>query len=316
MISRSALSWQNRLSSVALRRIVGAIGLIAALAVSLAGPVSFAIAAYLELAEVLAFKAQLNASKISKFVYAHEKLWQYQHVRLTEIIELPHTDPDEPIRQRVTDTAGRVVLEEGPPLAGPLLRRQAPIVVRGNVVGAIELESSLTPFLGSLALIGLVSLAVGVGAYIAFSVLPLRLLDRTLGQARGSEPAFRPGRQQHVGRPVLVRCGSPIGGEQRALRPHVRHAARGYQTRNAARGDPREARQHWTLRRTGSEELCSGSFRAHDRRHPGKRGPGDERRSYDRREVPTSPRQRLGIDPRGRHRTAARSRTHRPHGAP
>ena len=190
MISRSAHSWQNRLSSVALRRIVGAIGLIAALAVSLAGPVSFAIAAYLELAEVLAFKAQLNASKISKFVYAHEKLWQYQHVRLTEIIELPHTDPDEPIRQRVTDTAGRVVLEEGPPLAGPLLRRQAPIVVRGNVVGAIELESSLTPFLGSLALIGLVSLAVGVGAYIAFRVLPLRLLDRTLGRLEVQNQRF------------------------------------------------------------------------------------------------------------------------------
>ena len=75
-------------------------------------------------------------------------------------------------------------------MPGPLLRRQAPILVKGNVVGAIELETSLTPFLGSLALIGLVSLAVGVGAYIAFRVLPLRLLDRTLGRLEVQNQRF------------------------------------------------------------------------------------------------------------------------------
>ena len=316
MISRSALSWQNRLSSVALRRIVGAIGLIAALAVSLAGPVSFAIAAYLELAEVLAFKAQLNASKISKFVYAHEKLWQYQHVRLTEIIELPHTDRDEPIRQRVTDTAGRVVLEEGPPLAGPLLRRQAPIVVRGNVVGAIELQSSLTPFLGSLALIGLVSLAVGVGAYIAFRVLPLRLLDRTLGRLEVQNQRF----DLAVNNMSEGLC--MFDADRRLVVSNERYA-RMYGMQ------PADIKPGMLLEEILEKRVSTGLYAGPDpksyardlfalttARHPGKRDPGDERRSYDRREVPTSPRQRLGIDPRGRHRTAARPGTHRPHGAP
>jgi diguanylate cyclase (GGDEF)-like protein len=190
MIWRSVLSWPSRLSSVALRRIVGAVGLIAALAVSLAGPLSFGIAAYLERAEVLAFKAQLNASKISKYIYAHEKLWQYQHVRLAEIVELPQTGHDGPIRQRVTDTAGRIVLEEGSQLSGPLLRRKAPILLKGNVVGAIELETSLTSFLGSLALVGLASLGLGIGAYMAFRVLPLRLLDRTLGRLEVQNQRF------------------------------------------------------------------------------------------------------------------------------
>ena len=316
MISRSALSWQNRLSSVALRRIVGAIGLIAALAVSLAGPVSFAIAAYLELAEVLTFKAQLNASKISKFVYAHEKLWQYQHVRLTEIDRASAHRPRRAY-SAAGDRHGRPRRARG----GPTASGPAPAAAGANSREGqcsrrhrARIQPHAVP--GKSGVDRPCSLAVGVGAYIAFSVLPLRLLDRTLGRLEVQNQRFDLAVNNMSEGLCHVRCGSPIGGEQRALRPHVRHAARGYQARNAARGDSREARRHWTLRRTRSEELCSGHFRAHDRRHPGKRGPGDERRSYDRREVPTNPRQRLGIDPRGRHRTAARPRTHRPHGAP
>lgn len=190
MLSRSYPAWPGRLGSANVRRLVGVVGLIAAVAVALAGPITFAIASYHERAAVLAFKARLNAGRLAKYIYAHEKLWQYQSVRLAEIIALPLTDRDGPVRQRVSDLRGRVVLDEGPRLSAPLLRRDAPILVKGQAVGRIELETPLTPYFGNLALISLASLALGVGALLAFRILPLRLLDQTLGRLEQQNQRF------------------------------------------------------------------------------------------------------------------------------
>ena len=189
MWSQETTSPLGQVRSTSLRTVVGAIGLVAALVVSLAGPISYATVTYLERAEILSFKASVNASKLAKYIFAHGRLWQYQRVRLAEIIELPEST-GEPIRQRVVDANAKVVLEEGAKLSGPLLRRQAPIFIEGNAVGRIEVEESLTPFLITLALISLVSLVLGSGAYVAFRVLPLKVLDRTLGQLNVQNERF------------------------------------------------------------------------------------------------------------------------------
>jgi diguanylate cyclase (GGDEF)-like protein len=189
MRSQETPSPLGQVRSTSLRTVVGAIGLVAALVVSLAGPISYATVTYLERAEILSFKASVNASKLAKYIFAHGRLWQYQRVRLAEIIELPEST-GEPIRQRVVDANAKVVLEEGAKLSGPLLRRQAPIFIEGNAVGRIEVEESLTPFLITLALISLVSLVLGSGAYVAFRVLPLKVLDRTLGQLNVQNERF------------------------------------------------------------------------------------------------------------------------------
>ena len=164
----------------ALRRIAGALGLSAAIVVALVGPLCYGIFVYHERAELLAFKAQINAGKLAKYAYAQGDLWRYQSVRLAELIELPASG-DEPIRQRVTDVAGKLVLDDGGKLVGLLLRREAPIVVRERTIGHIEIFTPLNSFVDKLGLITIAGMLLGLGAYFVFRNLPLRVLDRTIG---------------------------------------------------------------------------------------------------------------------------------------
>ena len=174
---------------MSLRAVVGGIGLIVALLCSLVIPLTYATFEYFERADFLSFKAQLNASRLAKYIYAHEKLWQYQRVRLAELVELPQDD-HEALRQRLVDGSGRVVLEEGPEFQGLTLRRGAPIFVKGLVVGRIEVEVSLAPFFVEVGWVTLVSFALGFAAYLAFRVVPLRVLDRTLGELETQNTRF------------------------------------------------------------------------------------------------------------------------------
>ena len=124
----------------------------------------------------------------------------------------------EPLRQRVFDSAGKVVLEDGPAISGPALRRSAPILVKGVVVGRVEAEASLAPFFVEVGWVTLVSSALGLCAYLAFRVVPLRVLDRTLGELETQNARFELGPQQHVPGPQHVRSRAAAGGLQRALR--------------------------------------------------------------------------------------------------
>jgi len=176
-------------AAVSVRSVVGTTGLLVALLIGFAGPVSYAVLEYHDRAENLSFKARLSASRVAKYIYSHEKLWQYQRVRLAELVELPQTG-DEPVRQRIVDATGKAVLQDDPAIAGPLLRRSVPIVVKGIEVGRLVAEASLTPFLTNLALVAVMSFAVGFAAYFGFRVLPLQILDRTLGELQTQNVRF------------------------------------------------------------------------------------------------------------------------------
>jgi PAS domain-containing protein len=171
---------------VSLRAVVGGIGLVVALLCSLVVPLGYAAFGYVERADVLSFKVRLNADRLARYVYAHETLWQYHGVRLAELIVLPREDQGT-LRQWVFDGSGRVVLEDRSEISGPTLRRSAPIFVKGVMVGRIEAEASLTALYVEVGWLMLFSTALGFAAYVAFRVVPLRVLDRTLGKLKRRE---------------------------------------------------------------------------------------------------------------------------------
>jgi hypothetical protein len=57
-----------------LRSLVGAIGVTVAVLVALAGPIGYATVSYHERAEILGFKAELNADRLARYIYSHDKL--------------------------------------------------------------------------------------------------------------------------------------------------------------------------------------------------------------------------------------------------
>jgi diguanylate cyclase (GGDEF)-like protein len=178
-----------RASPVSLRLLVSTIGLVIALIAALAIPIGVGTSRYLDHAAFLSFKARLGANRVARYVYSHGELWQYQQLRIAEILLLPE-DQDEPFRQRVIDASNAVVVEEGPALSGLLLRRDAPILVNGAVVGRVETEASLTPFLIAMGWVTFFSFALGGAVYFVLRVLPLRVLDRTVGELETQNHRF------------------------------------------------------------------------------------------------------------------------------
>jgi len=171
---------------ISLRTLVSAIGLVVAIVTAIAVPSGFLLIGYLNTSETLAFKARLNADRIAQYIYTHDNLWQYQQVRLVEQIKLPMAD-EKIVQQKIYTKDDKLVLEDGPPLAAPLLTRRAMIVVVGSTRGYIEVAESFRDTLYWTAGSAILSSLLGFAAYFALRMFPLRVLDRTLGALQDSQ---------------------------------------------------------------------------------------------------------------------------------
>jgi len=104
---------------LSLRGLVNAVGLIVALATATSIPAGYFAIGYTNIASVLDFKAELNAGYLAKYIYTHDTLWQYQRLRLSEL--LGETEGrDKSVRKRVRDAAGRLVVEQGDYIPTPV----------------------------------------------------------------------------------------------------------------------------------------------------------------------------------------------------
>ena len=172
--------------TIPLRRLVSAIGLTVAIAIAVATPSVYFLHDYYNVSEHMTFKARLNAARVAQYIYTHGDMWQYQRLRLADLIQLP--DIGVPlIRQKIYDQANRLVLEEGASLRAPVASRSAPIIVAGSTMGVLVVEESLRKSLYETGLVALLCSLIGFGAYFALRIFPLRVLDRTLGDLRKAE---------------------------------------------------------------------------------------------------------------------------------
>src|SRR5664280_2015237 len=140
---------------IPLRKLVSAIGLTVAITVAVATPSMYFIHDYIDVSGKLTFKARLNAARVAQYIYTHDGMWQYQQLRLAELIQLPETG-QQPIRQKIYDQAHRLVLEESAPLDAPVATRSVPIVVAGATVGVFVVEESLRTTLNETGLVAYV----------------------------------------------------------------------------------------------------------------------------------------------------------------
>ena len=162
-----------------LRKLVSAFAAIVAVFIVIALPCGYFIEERSDAAAMLMFKGRLNAARISQYIYTHEDLWQYQQLRLAELILLPETG-EQPVNQKIYDEDGNLVYTEGIALPAPVVARSIPIVVSGWTMGQLVIETSLSNVLQQAWLVAFVSVLLGFGVYASARFLPLRLLDRAL----------------------------------------------------------------------------------------------------------------------------------------
>src|ERR1035437_8640563 len=109
---------------IPLRKLVSAIGLTVAITFAVATPSMYFIHDYIDATAQMTFKARLNTARVAQYIYTHDGMWQYQQLRLAELIQLPDTGA-QPIRQKSYGLANRLVLEEGAPLDAPVAARSS-----------------------------------------------------------------------------------------------------------------------------------------------------------------------------------------------
>lgn len=163
-----------------LQTIVSAIGIVLAVVTAVSIPAGYLFVELSSGTSALSLKAQMKANRVAKYIYSHEALWQYQNVRLTELIEVPEAD-DRGDQQRIFDDAGKLIVEVGPNPAYPVLTQAAPITVRGAQIGRVEVSASAQPLLVNTGIVTALSCLLGFGMFFAVRVLPLRALNRALG---------------------------------------------------------------------------------------------------------------------------------------
>jgi diguanylate cyclase (GGDEF)-like protein/PAS domain S-box-containing protein len=171
-----------------LRGLVRAIALLTAVAIAVSVPLGYSITRYLADTSALDFKAGLNAARVAQFIYGYPKLWQYQGLRISEIILLPGYSA---VNQRVIDTHGRIVADEGPAISFPRLQKCAPIEVAGERVGELVVSATWVPALIDIGFVALASLALASLTYFAICALPLSALDRAFRRLAIQETRFK-----------------------------------------------------------------------------------------------------------------------------
>ncbi|MBI3434339.1 MAG: EAL domain-containing protein [Proteobacteria bacterium] len=153
------------------------VGAAVSICAALVAPAIYATIMHVREHDALAFKASLSAGRVAKYIYAHGPMWQYQSVRLAELIEF---GDGAPLAQRVFTLAGRPVTQVGEEPMAPRLAHIAPIVVGGQTVGRIEVAVSARPMLAKTLAVGAGSATLSALAYFLLAWLRLRTLRRTV----------------------------------------------------------------------------------------------------------------------------------------
>jgi hypothetical protein len=225
--------WEAKLEAAmrlgTVRRLVRVLGAIVALATALSIPVGLAIVGHLKEAERLSLRAELAATRLASAVSVLDD-WQFDLERLKASLGVSE-DAGKLVTRRVVDVHGATVFSSGS-IARPRLVRSAPIMVGGASVGRVELTASLRPLLLDSGLIAILTLVLGAIAYLVLAIVPLRVLDRSLGEltaageaAKKAAHAPRHGARKHGAGAGHVRCRRAHRHRQQPVRRSLRVAA-------------------------------------------------------------------------------------------
>ncbi|WP_426956525.1 putative bifunctional diguanylate cyclase/phosphodiesterase [Muricoccus radiodurans] len=153
----------------------------AALLLALAPPITWHYAGQRTVRAELVASAHVKAAVISDSIAASTELWQLDTIRLAGLLALGDMNAAE--SRRVLTTDGATVAELPAEVAWPVAIAREPLFDVDGLVGWVEVRRSLLPLMRQTAVIGLVSLLLGVGAYLALRWAPLRLLRQAMDRA-------------------------------------------------------------------------------------------------------------------------------------
>jgi diguanylate cyclase (GGDEF)-like protein/PAS domain S-box-containing protein len=183
-------SARGGVKAVPVRKLISLLGAIVAIITAVCPPVSYAINNYWKEQASLNFRGELTAARTARFIRGAPDEWQADSERLANAAGIRGQTP-KPFNQRLLGINGAVVLDRGETLSPPTTRLITPVVVNGATVGWVETVGTLQPLLTEVTLLALVTLGLGIAVYFAFTTLPLKALDRSLGKLEVANARFK-----------------------------------------------------------------------------------------------------------------------------
>ena len=168
-----------------IRKLVSVVGVIVTLVLAVGVPVGYGSVRYFDELELLEFKTGMNASQLGRYIYQNPKSWRDNFLRLRSVIA-PASRVDHPLRQKIYDIDGNEVLEIVAKVAWPTNTARVPLFLSARKVGTLEVTSSMRHLMLELVFITLFFVAQGGLAFYTLRVLPLRVLDATIGNLQAA----------------------------------------------------------------------------------------------------------------------------------
>ena len=155
-----------------------------AVVVAVAPPAAYGFASYRHLEGKISFIADIQSARVSKYIYAHEALWQYQKVRLTEVIGL-YTSKSTDIEQKIVAEDGKTVVSVGESPGILQLQTSAPIRIAERTIGKLIVSIPFAERALELLFISIFTSILGLSAYLGRAI-PMRKLNRAVRQVENA----------------------------------------------------------------------------------------------------------------------------------
>lgn len=177
----SVAYWKFEPARLDIKAWISRLGIALSLVVALGGPLSYASVNLIRLNSELEFRAQLSASRASKYIYAQGPLWLHHKVRLAELIEQPDSKRGN-FKQTLSATQGQIVVDEDHQIAWPTIDHTVPVTVDAKTLGYITIASSVTDILAETVWVALFCLLLAGVTFCGLRMLPLAGLRRMLNE--------------------------------------------------------------------------------------------------------------------------------------
>jgi diguanylate cyclase (GGDEF)-like protein/PAS domain S-box-containing protein len=147
-----------------------------------------------EIRDSLTIEIAFLEKSVEKVIQNRPDMWEFESVRLQEIISQPTIDGN--LRERVIRTvAGTVVEKTDITTEIPFVAASAVLFDSGRPVGSIEARYSIRTPVVFTVLLGVLSSFLGALIYVIFRTYPIKKLDSTLADLQRAEEEQRLSRE-------------------------------------------------------------------------------------------------------------------------
>lgn len=165
--------------SQAMVRHLNRLGMMIAICLTLAIPVVFAILSIQVAQHALDLETAHTARALERIVMDRPGLWNYEILRLQELLDTPTLD-NSPEDRVIHTLEGQDLARTSFRATRPALRSRAAFHDSGRVAGYLEARRSVRSLLIQTLVVALASAAAGWGLFIIFRLLPIRSLGHAI----------------------------------------------------------------------------------------------------------------------------------------